>query len=393
MRNNVRQYSLPKWRLTRWLVDAGPDVPRDIRVALVESLFGTLPIFAGGVVNTILVSTVIAARIPAPPFLLWLALEIILCVTRLAVLIVARRSASQGRPTPTDLYIVLAVLWASSVGYGALISMMSGDWVSATLACLSAGAMVGGICFRNFAAPRLASVMIVLSLGPCCIGAALSSEPILLVILIQIPFYLISMSTASYRLKGMLVDTMRAERENDRRARHDELTGLFNRAGLISVIDARGIAANQPQVRWALLYLDLDGFKAVNDRYGHTIGDRLLVSVAGRIQGFIGAQEIAARIGGDEFVFLGPDTDNRDMLETADRLIEAIAAPYNLSEDIVAWVGVSIGIAYMPDHGATAQTLLEAADRALYEAKAKGKGCYAIAPLPEWPREQALSAT
>eukprot|EP01132_Coremiostelium_polycephalum_P007185 gene7185-8849_t len=98
---------------------------------------------------------------------------------------------------------------------------MSGDWVVATLACLSAGAMVGGICFRNFGAPRLASVMIILSLGPACLGGALSGEPILYVTLLQIPLYLISMAMASHKLNAMLIATKLAERENERRDDQD----------------------------------------------------------------------------------------------------------------------------------------------------------------------------
>ena len=68
-----------------------------------------------------------------------------------------RRAIAQGRRGPSDLYILLALLWARSVGFGSLICLTSGDWVAATLACLSAAAMVGGICFRNFVAPRLAA--------------------------------------------------------------------------------------------------------------------------------------------------------------------------------------------------------------------------------------------
>src|SRR3546814_4681127 len=99
----------------------------------------------------------------------------------LCVLVADRRAAAKGAPTSTDLYIWLSVLWAASVGYGTFISVLSGDWVAATLACLSSAAMVGGIAFRNFAAPRLVALMILLSLGPCAVGGAMSGQPILLV--------------------------------------------------------------------------------------------------------------------------------------------------------------------------------------------------------------------
>ncbi len=76
------------------------------------------------------------------------------------MLLIAQRAARKRAHTPTDLYLLLAIAWSVSVGYGVIVSMASGDWVAATLACLSSAAMVGGICFRNFSAPRLAAAMI-----------------------------------------------------------------------------------------------------------------------------------------------------------------------------------------------------------------------------------------
>jgi hypothetical protein len=104
MQGDARVYSLPRWRLTRWLVDPGPGVPADIRIAMIGGLFGTLPIFAGGVINTLIVSAAITARLPTAPFIAWLVLEVVICVSRLIVLIIARRAALRRRRTPTDLY-------------------------------------------------------------------------------------------------------------------------------------------------------------------------------------------------------------------------------------------------------------------------------------------------
>jgi hypothetical protein len=108
MPSEPHAYSLPRWRLTRWLADAGPDVPSEIRAALVGSLYGTLPIFAGGVANTIAVATLCALRVQQPLFTLWVVFECAICSARLAVLLWARRAALAGRPTPTDYNIILA---------------------------------------------------------------------------------------------------------------------------------------------------------------------------------------------------------------------------------------------------------------------------------------------
>jgi diguanylate cyclase (GGDEF)-like protein len=380
MSDVVPHFSLPHWRITRWLADAGADVPPEIRVALVGSLYGTLPIFAGGVINTIAVSFLIALRIPTLPFIGWCAFEVVCCLVRLAVLLLARRRAAKGLATPTDLYLLLGVGWAGGIGFGTFISLTSGDWVAATLACLSAGAMVGGICFRNFGAPRMAGVMIFLTLGPCCFAAPFLGEPIMYIVFMQIPFYLLSMSVAAYKLNAMLVSTMRAEREHEFRARHDMLTGLQNRSGLAKALETRFARRAEPR-RLALIYLDLDGFKTVNDTYGHMAGDRLLQLVAERLRGMLRSGDLVARIGGDEFIVLSEQSETGQLLGFGERLIREISLPYELDNRHGVAVGASVGIALAPEHGRDMTSLLTAADAALYQAKSEGKSrCVIAAP-------------
>lgn len=331
-----------------------------------------LPVFIGGILNSLLVAAAITARSPTPLFVAWLAVEIAICLTRLAVLIIARRRALKHQPTPTDVNLLLSIAWSGSVGYGALISLATGDWVAATLACVSAGAMVGGICFRNFSAPRLCGVMIVLSLGPTIPGALIAAQPLLLVLFAQIPVYLGAMTMACFKLSRMLIATMRAERENDRRARHDELTGLANRAGLVRALDERLSRSGCDGEALALLYLDLDDFKAVNDTHGHAAGDRLLESVAERMRGLLREGDLPARLGGDEFVVLAAGCTADRATEFGQRLIDAIGAPYDVGSGTSARVGVSVGIAMAPEHGSRAADLLRAADAALYQAKFDG---------------------
>lgn len=378
MRDEVHVFTYPKWRATRWLADAGPDVPEAIRDRLIASLFGTLPIFLGGVLNTIVVSGVIALRLPTTAFIAWFVVEAALGVIRLAVLGIAIRRARKGLSTPTDLYLALALCWAASVGYGAFVSMLSGDWVAATLACLSSGAMVGGICFRNFGAPRHAAIMILLSLGPIPVAALFCGEPLMLVAALQIPAYFLSMRRAAFKLNGLLVATMRAERENEHKARHDVLTGLANRAGLMRAIDGR----SRDVAPRALLYLDLDGFKAINDTYGHAVGDQLLTQAAQRLKDLLRGDDVAARIGGDEFVVIAHGVQGPGHAAAlGERLIKEVSAPYALGE-VRAQVGVSVGVALVPEHGDSITELLDRADAALYQAKLSGKSRCVVADLP-----------
>jgi diguanylate cyclase len=364
-------YSLPRGRLARWLAAPGQDTPHEIRVALVGTLFGTLPIFFGGVFNTIAVAWVLASRHPTWPFRLWLGAEIAICAIRLCVLAISRKRAEQGRTTPTDLYILLAPLWGVTVGYGAFVSAISGDWVAATLSFLSAAAMVGGICFRNFAAPRLVAVMIFCSLGPCCLGALLAGEPVLLLTLLQIPFYMFAMSVAAKRLNGMLITTMKAERENSHRARHDALTGLLNREGLFKATGPRGA----PPVRagMTLLYLDLDGFKLVNDAHGHEAGDTLLIQVAARLRALAGPQALVARMGGDEFVIVDRIAEGQAPQELAAAIARAIEQAFELAPGLVVTIGASVGIANVSAEDTDIDAVLRVADTAMYDAKRNKK--------------------
>lgn len=373
-------YSLPRWRMTRWLGDAGPGVPDDIRVALIERLYGTLSIFIGGVINTIAVAAACAMRHPTALFLAWLVLEIAVCAIRLVLLIVANRAAIAGRRTPTDLHLLFAVAWSASVGFGVLITLASGDWVAAILATVSSAAMVGGICFRNFYAPRLAGAMILFSFGPIVPGAAIAGEPLLYEAFLAAPLYFLAMTAAAFRLNKMLIATMRSDRENDHLARHDSLTGLLNRTGFVEALE-RQLTCGSHEKSVALLFLDLDNFKPINDTFGHQAGDRLLQLVAERLRHTLSAADTIARFGGDEFVVLADDLTREQALAVGQRIISAVMTPYELGEGIRGNVGVSIGLAMSPEHGTEAEMLLAIADAALYEAKSSGKSCCRMASV------------
>jgi diguanylate cyclase (GGDEF)-like protein len=372
---------LPRWAVTRWLVECAGEIPAEIRPSLVQGLYGALPIFLGGVFNTILVSSIVAFRMPTPPFLIWAALEIGLAALRFPLLVKGTRAAKVGGRAYIDLYIAAAVCWAASVGYGCFITVLSGDWLAATLVVLSAAAMTGGVAFRNFAAPRLVMVMILLSLGPCAVAGVISGELIMLATGLQIPMYIYAMTHAAYRLNAMLVQTMRAEQENGRRARQDVLTGLLNRAGLEEVVASLSSATTTATPRGAtLFYIDLDGFKAINDTLGHAAGDQLLVEVSKLMRRVTPATDVIARIGGDEFVILAPEMDPVAARQMGQRLITTLSTTsFFLSGTSVA-IEASVGIAVSPVARLDFSTLLLEADKALYDAKLKGRSRAVLAP-------------
>jgi diguanylate cyclase (GGDEF)-like protein len=368
-----RRYELPRWRVTGWLADPGKDVPDEIRLELTSRLFGTLPVFAGGVINTLLVSAAAAARVQTISFIAWAVLELAVCMARLAVLVLARRAALEHRRTLTDLHVLLALCWSGSVGFGVFISLLSGDWVVATLACLSAAAMVGGICFRNFSAPRLATSMIVLSLGPLLLATGIAGQPLLYVVFLQGPLYVFAMSTAAFKLNSMLIATLRAERRSDYRATHDALTGLLNRSGLAGTFE-RWQTKPGSSTTVAMLFIDLDDFKQVNDTHGHAVGDKLLQQLAGRLADLLPKGGLAARIGGDEFVVLLRAISAEETEELAQHLTDALSAFYDIAGEQPLGIGVSVGAAVTEGVGISLEDLLARSDKALYAAKLARKG-------------------
>ncbi len=380
MNDNGGDARLPRWRFTRWLIEPGADVAPPVRVALVDSLYGSIPIFIGGVFNTVAVSSVIAFAIPTPLFIAWATIEILLSIVRLPVLIACRRAVREGTRGPTDLYICLAVLWALSVGFGAFISIWSGNWVVAALACLSTAAMVGGICFRNFAAPRLVCVMIFTSFGPIAVAGVSSGEPLLLLTGLQIPFYLYAMTVGAFRMNEMTIRTMHAELANAHRASHDPLTDLLNRTGF-----AEAYEKLPADTRVACFYIDLDGFKRVNDTLGHQAGDRLLTMVAERLRELAPDDGILARTGGDEFILIVPTGSRDEAARIGDRIAAAIASQPYIVEAQGVFVGASVGAAL--GAGDDLQDLIAAADDALYRAKADDGSICVVAGADETPEQ------
>ncbi|MEO5794070.1 MAG: GGDEF domain-containing protein [Rhodoferax sp.] len=174
----------------------------------------------------------------------------------------------------------------------------------------------------------------------------------------------------------------RAEEQLRHAATHDKLTGLANRNMFTARLHTRISAAKRyPNRPFAVFYIDLDGFKLVNDRCGHAAGDVLLCDVARLLAQCVRTTDVAARLGGDEFTLLldeiaGPE----DVHVLAQRILTLLPRTFTANACTVPF-GASIGIAVYADHRHSLETLLADADTALYQAKRKGKGCYVLHAL------------
>ncbi|WP_417605243.1 putative bifunctional diguanylate cyclase/phosphodiesterase [Oceanimonas baumannii] len=174
---------------------------------------------------------------------------------------------------------------------------------------------------------------------------------------------------------GILDDISRLRQSEERLsflAHHDSLTGIANRAFLLDWFNRISFDL-EPDEQLALLFIDLDRFKPINDGFGHGIGDRVLQALAGRLQQMAGANEMVARIGGDEFVLVWRDINEESVLfERAGRLLEQLEVPIRVKNNELS-VGASIGISLYPHHGLEIETLLRYADTAMYEAKSRSR--------------------
>jgi diguanylate cyclase (GGDEF)-like protein len=157
-------------------------------------------------------------------------------------------------------------------------------------------------------------------------------------------------------------------------ATHDLLTGLSNRGQARVLVNAALHRAQRTGVMTGLLFVDLDGFKAVNDGFGHAHGDAVLREVARRLQDTVRAGDVVCRLGGDEFVVLVEQVaTERDLVELAERIVAVTARPITVGSDQV-WIGSSVGVAIARDAGTDADVLFAEADAAAYRAKEHGRG-------------------
>ncbi len=162
----------------------------------------------------------------------------------------------------------------------------------------------------------------------------------------------------------------------------DSLTTLPNRSLLFDRLEQIALAADRRSERFVVMYLDLDGFKAVNDVHGHACGDVVLQTIARRLRETVRDSDTVARLGGDEFVILAPHVVTMaDAAELALSLLDAVARPIQLPGRERVRVSAGVGVACFPDDGTDGASLLLSADTALYDAKRAGGGSFRFAGL------------
>ena len=182
-----------------------------------------------------------------------------------------------------------------------------------------------------------------------------------------------------------------AQKRIEHLAHFDMVTGLPNRALLADRLAQETARARRGNLGFAVLLFDLDGFKAVNDTWGHAAGDRVLALVGDRVRKCVRASDTVGRLGGDEFLAILPGTSLEGASGVADKLRESLREPYPL-DGATAHLSASVGVSMFPDHGGDPEQLQRAADAALYKAKREGKNRTVIAEAARGASSAAKNA-
>jgi len=304
----------------------------------------------------------------------WFAADLVMLALRLHVAIRYQRGGARMPDHVARVTICLTGIVLLMFGAGCAASFYTAVRPIPMIATTSMMALIAGLATRWAALPRLAMPAIAALSGFFLIAILATDHGHFRAGALQ--FAVVAAGTAALTLQNhrAIVAMFRAERRARGLAMTDVLTGLPNRGGLLAQLEA--MAERPRESGMALLFVDMDGFKAVNDRFGHAAGDRVLIETAARLRSIV-SPHFTCRLGGDEFVVVIEGREIATANVTARRIADALALPFEdiAAEPIVA--GASVGIAFGSASGEAEQVLADA-DRALYLAKRAGGGREAV---------------
>ncbi|WP_065242504.1 GGDEF domain-containing protein [Pseudomonas sp. EpS/L25] len=362
-------YALPTNRRLRWLVTNRDPLDENLLRQLLGGPFSSRSALFAGALNSLLISWTCAFLNPTPVFIGWMILDTLIWLARLVLVHCIQLMGGLAPPLLSEVSLILGLLWTATLGMGTAACILSGDAVLQMLGCTSAVAMNGAITMRNQGIPRYAFLQILLTDVPMKLATLFQPEPMLRLFLLQAPLYLSANWILLNNLNRNLLRSLTAEADSRWHATHDDLTGLYNRAGILALLEGALRRPRSWSASVAVFYLDLDGFKGVNDSQGHAAGDRLLRACGALLAGSVRQSDFAGRLGGDEFLLVMQDATEEGARELAQRILERLSAQ---------GMNASIGIA-LQQPLEDGPSLLARADQALYTAKLAGKGGFRVA--------------
>lgn len=355
-------YAPPRTAVIKWFADVGKDISPEMRSRLVASPFGSvLPMFLGSI-NSFTVTMVAFYRSGSPLLLTFAILECALLLVRVLLL---KRTGK-----PADPLFAGGLAWVVLQAATIWVVVTSADSVMMVVVLATSLAVLGGIIARNFATPRYAFAQ-VLAIDLTFKTAFLTLNPTFApLIVVQTLMFMAYNISILKQHREVALRALRAEIESREQAFTDPLTKLLNRRGL----DAAASRMAATETSLVLFYIDLDGFKGVNDRSGHAAGDSVLEAVGDRLRVLLPEGAAISRLGGDEFLVLISMASDEEIRSCGARIVAALSVPYRTEDDGIALIGASVGAARWDESGAELESCMAGADGALYAAKAEGRG-------------------
>jgi diguanylate cyclase (GGDEF)-like protein len=363
-------------------------VADEVRRSLVETLFASATSLGAGAAAGAACSTAIAIASGDP---LLTAMAVAIAVTgalRLAHAAFFHRVAEQNTlesARSETIYEIGAWAYAFLLGLTTLLTLTRTDnALYHLLAAVLTTGYAAGICGRNAGRPVIAIGQLALASAPMSIGLFMSGDPLRWVLGGVNCAFMVGMVDVTLQTYSAVLKAMSATHEQkrltdrfERLARFDTMTGLENRGTFQERLQAElaNVAGDSDQV--AILWIDLDKFKEINDSLGHPTGDRVLCTVARQLSSIVDKRGSVARFGGDEFVLLARGHRQGFVEDLAKEVIRALSLPMNIDGASLQVTG-SIGAAVSPQDGLEAETLLQHADMALYHAKANGRNDFCL---------------
>ena len=345
------------------------------KLPVVRSLYGDIGSFALGVSVVVVGCALTAWKTGNGGLWLICAVITLLSVIRLASMFAFTHYDQRGPVSATfweRLYLVLGTAHVACVGlWSTGVFWLVNDAVSELLSISCCTGFLIGIQGRNYFSPRIIRLQLIAAAVPIQLAFLIKGTGIYAACAVFFALFLLSVLRTSSRMCQTFSEAVETANVNEEMAFKDMLTGLPNRAAMQKLLALEVDEGNRP---FAVLFLDLDHFKRINDTFGHRIGDELLIQAADRFTKVLGSAGHLGRHAGDEFVIIQPDLQNTaDAVGLASELIAACGRPYALGDTTVT-VGCSVGIAICPDDGASGEELLQRADTALYFVKREGRG-------------------
>ena len=363
-------------------------VADELRRSLVETLFVSSTSLGVGAVAGAAASTAIALS-SGDPWLALIAVAIALTGTaRLCHAVFFHRTIEQDTVASArseTIYEVGAWAYALLLGILSLLALLRSDnalhhFVAGTVTI----GYAAGICGRNAGRPTIAIGQLALASLPMSLGLFMSPDPVRWVLGGVVVVFMIGMTDITFQTYSAVLKALSATREQERLtarferlARFDAMTGLENRGAFQERLQKELSAIAQADEQLAVLWVDLDKFKEINDSLGHPTGDRVLCSVARQLSSIVDGRGSVARFGGDEFVLLARGKKDGFAEDLAREVMRALAVPMNIDGASLRATG-SIGVAIAPTHATESDPLLQRADMALYHAKSNGRNDYCL---------------